>query len=111
LGGDPAAAPGRADADRADRPVLGISRNTVKAALACDGPPKYRRALAGSVADAFEPRIRELLQAFPQMPSTVIAGRIGWPYSIRTLSGKVAELRPLYLPPDLASQPGTQQAT
>jgi len=50
----------------------------------------------------FESRIRELLQAFPQMPSTVIAERIGWPYSIRTLSGKVAELRPLYLPPDPA---------
>jgi transposase len=84
--------------------VLRISRNTVKAALASDGPPKYQRATAGSVADAFEPRIRELLQAFPQMPSTVIAGRIGWPYSIRTLSGKVAELRALYLPPDPASR-------
>jgi transposase len=84
--------------------VLGISRNTVKAALASDGPPKYQRPPAGSVADAFEPRIRELLQAFPQMPSTVIAGRIGWPYSIRTLSGKVAELRPVYLPPDPAGR-------
>ena len=84
--------------------VLGISRNTVKAALGSAGPPKYRRAWAGSVVDAFEPRIRELLQAFPQMPSTVIAQRIGWPYSIRTLSGKVAELRPLYLPPDPASR-------
>lgn len=84
--------------------VLGISRNTVKAALASDGPPKYQRPAAGSVADAFEPRIRELLQAFPQMPATVIAQRIGWRYSIRTLSGKVAELRPLYLPPDPASR-------
>jgi transposase len=84
--------------------VLGISRNTVKAALASGGPPKYQRAPGGSVADAFEPRIRELLQAFPQMPSTVIAQRIGWPYSIRTLSGKVAELRPLYLPPDPAGR-------
>jgi transposase len=84
--------------------VLGISRNTVKAALASDGPPKYRRLPRGSVADGFEPRIRELLAAYPQMPSTVIAQRIGWPYSIRTLSGKVAELRPLYLPPDPAGR-------
>jgi transposase len=84
--------------------VLGISRNTVKAALASEGPPKYRRAPAGSVADGFEPRIRELLAAVPSMPSTVIAGRIGWPYSIRTLSGRVAELRPAYLPPDPASR-------
>jgi transposase len=80
--------------------VLGISRNTVKAALASDGPPKYQRPPRGSAADAFEPRIRELLAAYPQMRSTVIAERIGWPYSIRTLSGKVAELRPVYLPPD-----------
>ena len=84
--------------------VLGISRNTVKAALASAGPPKYQRAPAGSVADGFEPRIRELLAAYPQMPSTVIADRVGWPYSIRTLSGKVAELRPLYLPPDPAGR-------
>jgi transposase len=34
----------------------------------------------------------------------VIAERIGWPYSIRTLSGRVAELRPVYLPPDPASR-------
>jgi transposase len=84
--------------------VMGISRNTVKAALAREGPPQYRRMPAGSVADAFELRIRELLQAFPRMPSTVIAERIGWPYSVRTLSGRVAELRPVYLPPDPASR-------
>ena len=74
--------------------MLGIARNTVKAALASDGPPKYQRAPAGSVADAFEPRIRELLAAYPAMPATVIGERIGWPYSIRTLSGRIAELRP-----------------
>jgi transposase len=84
--------------------VMGISRNTVKAALASDGPPKYERKPQGSVADGFEPRIRELLAAFPSMPATVIAERIGWPYSIRTLSGKVAGLRPAYLPPDPASR-------
>jgi transposase len=38
------------------------------------------------------------------MPATVIAERTGWPYSVRTLSGKVAELRPAYLPPDPASR-------
>jgi transposase len=40
--------------------VMGISRNTVKAALASDNPPKYERPRKGSVADGFEPRIREL---------------------------------------------------
>jgi transposase len=84
--------------------VMGISRNTVKAALASDNPPKYARAPQGSVADAFEPRIRELLAAFPSMPATVIAERVGWPYSVRTLSGKVAQWRPAYLPPDPASR-------
>jgi transposase len=84
--------------------TLGVSRNTVRAALASDGPPKYERAAKGSVADAFEPRIRELLRVYPSMPATVIGERIGWPYSIRTLSGRVAELRPLYLPPDPASR-------
>jgi transposase len=84
--------------------VLGISRNTVKSALASDGPPRYRRAPAGSVVDGFEPRVRELLQAFPTMAATVIAERIGWPYSMRTLSARVAELRPVYLPPDPASR-------
>jgi len=34
----------------------------------------------------------------------VIAERIGWPYSIRTLSGRVAEWRPAYVPPDPASR-------
>jgi transposase len=82
--------------------LIGCSRNTVKAALASDGPPKYHRELPGSRVDAFEPRIRELLKAFPRMPATVIAERVGWPYGIRTLSGRVAGLRPAYLPPDAA---------
>jgi len=84
--------------------VLGISRNTVKSALASDGPPKYRRAPVGSVADAAEPKIRELLAAYPRMPATVVAERIGWSYSIRTLTERVRELRPFYLPPDPASR-------
>jgi transposase len=54
--------------------------------------------------DVYEPRIRELLTAFPRIPATVIAERVGWAYSIRTLSGRVAELRPAYLPPDPASR-------
>jgi len=86
--------------------MLGVSRNTVSSALASAGPPKYERPAKGSVADAFEPRIRELLMAYPSMPATVIGERIGWPYSVRTLSARVAELRPAYLPPDPASRTG-----
>jgi transposase len=57
--------------------------------------------LAGS---AYDRRIRELLTAFPRMPATVIAERIECPYSIRTLSTRVSELRPVYLAPDPASR-------
>ena len=84
--------------------LLGISRNTVRSALASDAAPKYVRTPAGSIVDAVEPRIRELLQAYPTMPATVIAERIGWDRSIRVLSARVAELRPVYLPPDPASR-------
>jgi transposase len=80
--------------------VLEISRNTVKAALRSDGPPRYERKPVGSIVDEVEPRIRELLKAYPTMPATVIAERIGWTRSIRVLSARVAELRPAYLPPD-----------
>src|SRR6185437_10157564 len=61
-------------------------------------------SLVGWSVDVFEPRIRELLKAFPMMPATVIGERIGWSRSIRTLSGRVAELRPAYLPPDPAGR-------
>jgi len=84
--------------------VLGVSRNTVRAAIVSDAAPRYERRAAGSIVDEVEPRIRELLQAFPTMPATVIAERIGWTRSIRVLSARVAELRPVYLPPDPASR-------
>jgi transposase len=84
--------------------VLGVSRNTVKAALRNAGPPKYERAGGTSIVDEVEPRIRELLQAFPTMPATVIAERIGWNRSMTVLKVRVAELRPVYLPPDPASR-------
>jgi transposase len=84
--------------------VLGCSKNTVKAALVADRPPEYSRGSRGSIVDAVEPRIRELLKACPTMPATVIAERIGWTNSIRALSGRVAELRPVYLPPDPAGR-------
>jgi transposase len=84
--------------------VMGVSRNTVRAAVASDRPPKYERPAKGSVTDAAEPRIRELLAAYPTMPATVIAERIGWQRSVRVLRDRVAELRPAYLPPDPASR-------
>jgi transposase len=84
--------------------VMGISKNTVKAALASDGPPAYRRCGPGSIVDAVEPQIRELLRAYPTMPATVIAERIGWMRGITVLKERVAELRPAYLPADPAGR-------
>lgn len=89
---------------------LGISKNTVKRALAADEPPKYRRAGKGSIVDAVEPQIRALLAEFPDMPATVIAERIGWDRSMTVFKDRVRLLRPQYRPADPASrttyQPG-----
>lgn len=84
--------------------TLGIARNTVRAALAADGPPRYERTPTGSAVDAFEPRIREQLRAVPTMPATVIAERVGWTRGLTVFTERVRELRPAYLPPDPASR-------
>jgi transposase len=84
--------------------TMGISKNTVRVALRAEGPPRYERAPSGSLVDAVEPRIRELLSVTPTMPATVVAERIGWEHSIRILRTRVSELRPAYLPPDPASR-------
>jgi transposase len=43
--------------------TLGVSRNTVRAAIGRDDAPKYERAPAGSIVDEVEPRVRERLDA------------------------------------------------
>lgn len=72
---------------------LGISKNTVKRALATDRPPVYSRPPKGSAVDAVEPQIRELLKQTPTMPATVIAERIGWERGMTVLKERVRELR------------------
>jgi hypothetical protein len=54
--------------------------------------------------DEFDPRIRELLQAFPTMSATVIAERVGWTRGKTVFADRVRELRPVYLPPDPAGR-------
>jgi transposase len=83
---------------------LGVGRNTVRRALAAEGPPQYRRAVKGSAVDAVEPQIRLLLQEFPAMPATVIAERVGWMRGMTVLKERVRELRPVFTPPDPASR-------
>lgn len=70
------------------------------AAVASDGPPKYERTVVASAIDAVEPRIRALLSTYPQLPATVLAGRVGWTGSISWFRERVRAIRPEYLPAD-----------
>jgi transposase len=83
---------------------LGLARNTVRDAVRSSTPPRYERAPAGSAVDAVEPDIRRLLAAHPRMPATVIAERVGWTRGMSVFRERVAELRPVYLPPDPAGR-------
>jgi transposase len=49
--------------------LLGVSRNTVRAALRADGPPKYEWVVRRSIVDQVEPRVGELLAAYPALRS------------------------------------------
>ena len=83
---------------------LGVARNTVRAALASDRAPRYERAPRGSVADAFEPRVRAVLAEFPRMPAPVLAERIGWPHSLTPLKRLLQRIRPEYAGVDPADR-------
>ena len=89
---------------------LGISRNTVRKALASHEPPRYVRVSAGSVVDAVEPQVRALLAEFPEMPTSVIMERVRWTRGKTVFFERVAQLRPLFRPADPVSrteyQPG-----
>ena len=79
---------------------LGVARNTVRTAVRGSEPPNYKRKARGSLVDAFELDICKLLKDCSTMPATVIAERIGWDHGITILRDRVAELRPLFRPPD-----------
>src|SRR5688572_15625050 len=87
---------------------LGVARNTVRRALAAEEPPKYQRPGKGSIVDAVEPQIRDLLRQWPDMPATVIAERIGWQRSMTVLKDRVRQIRPEYRPADPASRTSYQ---
>jgi hypothetical protein len=68
-------------------------------------PPKYERAqVAATSFTPFEPRVRELLAEFPDMPATVLAERVGWEGSSSWFRENVARLRPEHHRPDPADR-------
>jgi hypothetical protein len=83
---------------------LGISRTTVVKAVASQTPPKYERKPVPTSFSRFEPRVRELLAEFPEMPATVLAERVGWAGSRSWFGENVARLRPQFRRPDPADR-------
>jgi transposase len=84
---------------------LGISRNTVTRAVNSTEPAKYERApVVETSFTPFEPRVRELLVEFPEMPATVLAERVGWEGSSSWFRENVARLRPEHRRPDPADR-------
>lgn len=83
---------------------LGVGRSTVTRALALDRPPKYERAAVVTAFTPFEPLVRQLLAATPDMPATVIAERVGWSGSITWFRDNVRRLRPEHRPVDPADR-------
>ncbi len=83
---------------------LGISRTTVIKAVKSDTPPRYERSPRPTSFTVFEPRVRALLEATPDMPATVLAERVGWTGSIRWFSDNVRRLRPEHRPVDPADR-------
>lgn len=79
---------------------LGIGRETVRRAVASDGPPSYERPAVPTAFTPFEPHVRELLAKTPDMPATVIAERVGWTGSITWFRDNVRRLRPEHRPVD-----------
>jgi helix-turn-helix resolvase-like protein len=83
---------------------LGIGRSTVARAVASAGPPRYERRRGPTSFGPFEQRVVALLAEFPEMPSTVLAERVGWDGSISWFRENVARLRPRYRRPDPADR-------
>jgi transposase len=83
---------------------LGIGRNTVRRALAADGPSKNQRPAKGPIVDAVEPQIRPLLAQWPTMRATVTAERISSTRSLTVLNDRMAGVAAVFSPADPASR-------
>ncbi len=77
---------------------LGINRRTVARLAAAVEPPRYRRAAAGSKLDPFEPRLRRLLEEWPQIKAPrateLLRDEYGYDGSVDLVKRRLRELRP-----------------
>jgi transposase len=81
----------------------GLARNTIRAALRADEPPRYERSAARpSKLDPFKGEIEELLRHDPKMPAPRIKELIadlGYRGGKTILSDHLREVRPRFAPP------------
>ncbi|MFT4126466.1 MAG: LuxR C-terminal-related transcriptional regulator [Gordonia sp. (in: high G+C Gram-positive bacteria)] len=72
---------------------LGMSRNTVRRALALTVPPDDHRRRSGSVTDDVDARIRDLLADSPEMTIAEVGRRLQWERSRTLLARRVRAIR------------------
>jgi len=78
----------------------GLARNTVRAALRSEQPPRYSRALGASKLDPFKAEIQRLLGKDAGMPGVRVGELIqplGWDGGKTILDDYLREVRPLFL--------------
>jgi transposase len=77
---------------------LGMNRRTVARLARSDVPPRYRRAPAGSKLDPFEPVLRRLLEAWPQIraprAAELLRQEYGYDGSVDLVKRRLRTLRP-----------------
>jgi transposase len=80
----------------------GLHRETIRRAIASDGPPVYERARAGSKLDAFKDEIHRLLAEDPKLPGVRVRELLeplGCTASKTVVDDYLREVRPLFAPP------------
>jgi transposase len=82
---------------------LGINRRTVARLARSEEPPRYRRAVAGSKLDPFEPVLRRLLVEWPQIKAPrvteLLREEYGYDGSVDLVKRRLRELRPAAVRP------------
>jgi transposase len=77
---------------------LGVNRRTVRRLVEADEPPRYERAPAGSIIDAFEPVIRRLLAEWPEIKAPrmteILREDYGYSGGVDLVRKRLASLRP-----------------